>query len=84
MLATMSPSPAARGPCLPSFVRTQFRPILCANPLSDLIGCYQDALYFSRFEYPSAWVAMSILSVVSFALGYRLFRQMKSMFGSAL
>ncbi|HTF35258.1 MAG TPA: hypothetical protein VK714_16360 [Myxococcota bacterium] len=83
MLATMSPSPAARGPRLPSFVRTQFRPMLCAKPLSGLIGWNQDALYVSRFEYPSAWVARSIRSVVGLALGDLFFREMKSMFGGA-
>jgi hypothetical protein len=84
MLATMNPRPAASRPRPPSFVRTQFRPMLCAKPLSCLIGWNQDALYVSRFECPWAWLARSIRSVVSFALGDLFFRELKSMIRSAL
>jgi len=69
---------------LPSFVPPQFRPILYVNPFSYLIWCYQDALYFGRFEHPWAWVATPLLALGTFALGYRFFGKMKLMFGSVL
>jgi lipopolysaccharide transport system permease protein len=69
---------------LPSLVPAQFRLILYVNPFSYLIWCYQDALYFGRFEHPWAWLATPLLALASLALGYRLFRQMKAMFGGAL
>lgn len=69
---------------LPAMVPGVFRPVLYANPFSYLIWCYQDALYFGRIEHPWAWVVLTILSLSTFYVGYRIFRKLKSMFGNIL
>jgi len=62
---------------LPGWVPPLFKPIIYLNPLSYLIWCYQDILYFGRLEHPWAWVVMPILSIGTFTIGYRLFRKLK-------
>ena len=69
---------------LPEFVPAVFRPVLYVNPFSYLVWCYQDALYFGRFEHKWAWVVFSILSIGIFIIGYRLFRKLKVMFGNVI
>jgi lipopolysaccharide transport system permease protein len=69
---------------LPTWVPPLFEPILYLNPFSYLIWCYQDALYFGRFEHPWAWVVTGVLSVVVFVFGYRAFRKLKPLLGNVL
>jgi len=69
---------------LPELVPSAFRPLLYLNPLSYLVWCYQDALYFGRFAHPFAWVVLILLSVVILALGSQVFRRLKPMFGNML
>lgn len=69
---------------LPEFVPELCRPLLYINPFSYLIWCYQDALYFGRFEHLWAWPILVFLSVGTFVIGYRLFRKLKVMFGNVL
>ena len=69
---------------LPDFVPKAFRGLLYINPFSYLIWCYQDILYFGRFEHPYAWLVLTILSFGSFIIGYRLFRKLRTMFGNVL
>jgi homopolymeric O-antigen transport system permease protein len=69
---------------LPELVPAVCRPLLYVNPLSYLVWCYQDALYFGRFEHPWAWPALVFMSVGVFVTGYRLFRTLKVMFGNVL
>jgi lipopolysaccharide transport system permease protein len=69
---------------LPSWVPTLFKPLLYLNPFSYLIWCYQDALYFGRFEHPWAWVVTGTLSILSFIIGYRVFRKLKPGLGNLL
>jgi len=69
---------------LPTWVPELFKPLLYLNPFSYLIWCYQDALYFGRFEHPWAWVVTSVLSVMVFVLGYRAFRKLKPLLGNVL
>lgn len=69
---------------LPTWVPELFKPLLYLNPFSYLIWCYQDALYFGRFEHPWAWVVTSVLSVTVFVLGYRAFRKLKPLLGNVL
>jgi lipopolysaccharide transport system permease protein len=69
---------------LPQWVPEIFRPMIYANPFSYMIWCYQDALYFGRFEHPWAWVIFGLSSVASLALGYRVFRRLKPYFGNVL
>jgi lipopolysaccharide transport system permease protein len=69
---------------LPAQVPALFRPIVFINPFSYVIWCYQDVLYYGRFEHPWAWVVFPVGSVLIFSLGYRLFRILKTFFGSVL
>lgn len=69
---------------LPAFVPRIFRPILYINPFSYLTWCYQDALYFGRFEHWWAWIVLPILSFGAFYVGYRIFRKLKTFFGNVL
>ena len=69
---------------LPAMVPGIFRPILYANPFSYLIWCYQDAIYFGRFEHPWAWPVFACLAVLTFYGGFRLFRRVQPGFGSVL
>jgi lipopolysaccharide transport system permease protein len=69
---------------LPEAVPRVFRPLLYVNPLSYLVWCYQDALYFGRFEHPFAWVVLIALSALLLHAGSRVFRTLKTLFGNAL
>lgn len=69
---------------LPAWVPGLFRPILYLNPFSYIIWCYQDVLYFGRFEHPWAWLVAIGFSLISFSLGYRLFRKLKPTLGNLL
>ena len=69
---------------LPSMVPSTFQALLYLNPFSYMVWCYQDASYFGRFEHPWAWVVFPVLSLASYAMGYRLFRMLKPMVGNVL
>lgn len=69
---------------LPGWVPALFKPIIYINPLSYLIWCYQDILYFGRFEHPWAWPLTAVLSLTVFIFGYRIFRKVKPYFASAV
>lgn len=69
---------------LPNWVPAPFRPLLYANPFSYMVWCYQDALYFGRFQHGWAWVIFTLGSAACFAGGYRLFRQLRPFFGNVL
>jgi lipopolysaccharide transport system permease protein len=69
---------------LPKWVPEIFRPILYLNPFSYMAWCYQDVLYFGRFEHPWAWPVFILESLVIFCVGYRVFRKAKVYFGNVL
>lgn len=69
---------------LPAWVPPIFKPVLYLNPYSYVIWCYQDALYFGRFEHPWAWVVTVIMSSATLAIGYRIFRKLKPALGNML
>lgn len=69
---------------LPHWVPSLFKPLLYLNPFSYLIWCYQDALYFGRFEHPWAWGVTGVASLLSFVVGYRIFRKLKPALGNLL
>ncbi|MBI5353118.1 MAG: ABC transporter permease [Chloroflexi bacterium] len=69
---------------LPESIPAAIRPILYINPISYMIWCYQDALYFGSFAHPWAWVVFGVGSLFVFVLGYRVFRKLKVMFGNVL
>jgi lipopolysaccharide transport system permease protein len=69
---------------LPSWVPELFRPLIYLNPFSYIIWCYQDTLYFGRFEHPWAWLVTIIINTIFFWLGYRVFRKLKPSLGNLL
>jgi lipopolysaccharide transport system permease protein len=69
---------------LPSMVPDLFRPLLYFNPGSYLMWCFQDALYFGRFEHPWAWVVSVPLSLVLFYAGFNLFHRLKLLFANVM
>ena len=69
---------------LPDQVPRIFRPLLYCNPFSHVIWCYQDVLYFGRFEHRWSWVLCFALAIGMFLAGYRIFRKLKTMFGNVL
>jgi lipopolysaccharide transport system permease protein len=69
---------------LPNWVPDLFKPLLYLNPFSYLIWCYQDALYYGRFEHPWAWVFTGVASTATFVIGYRIFRKIKPLLGNVL
>ncbi|MBI9034838.1 MAG: ABC transporter permease [Bacteroidales bacterium] len=69
---------------LPESIPSAVRPILYFNPISYMIWCYQDTLYFGSFMHPWAWFVFGFGSVFIFVLGYRVFRKLKVMFGNVL
>ncbi len=69
---------------LPQSVPGLFRPILYINPFSYLVWCYQDALYYGRFEHWWAWIIFPVSSVLMFCGGYRVFRKLKVILGNVI
>ena len=69
---------------LPSAVPGPLRLLIYINPFSYMVWCFQDVLYFGRVQHPLAWVVFPSFSVVILALGYRLFRKLKPLFGNVL
>lgn len=68
----------------PDWVPPVLQPLLYLNPFSYMVWCYQDVLYLGRFEHPWAWLVFGMLSIGALSAGYRLFRHLKTWFGSAL
>jgi lipopolysaccharide transport system permease protein len=69
---------------LPEWVPALFKPLLYVNPFSYMAWCYQDVLYFGRFEHAWAWPVFCGGSVAIFVLGYRVFRRLKPQLGNVL
>jgi lipopolysaccharide transport system permease protein len=69
---------------LPESVPRIFRPLIYLNPFSYLTWCYQDALYFGRFQHWWAWLVFAVTSVGVLVVGYRIFRKLRTMFGNVL
>lgn len=72
---------------LPQWLERAWSPLLWVlhlNPFSHLIWCYQDAVYFGRFEHPWSWIITTLLSLAVFAAGFRLFRRVQPLFGDLL
>jgi len=69
---------------LPAWVPDLFKPLVYANPFSHMIWCYQDALYFGRIEHPVSWAVFGLCALLVFALGFRAFRKLKTIFGNVL
>lgn len=69
---------------LPESIPSAIRPVLYLNPLSYMIWCYQDILYFGQLAHPWAWVVFLLGSLFIFVFGFRVFRRLKTMFGNVL
>jgi lipopolysaccharide transport system permease protein len=69
---------------LPEWVPALLKPLLYVNPFSYMGWCFQDAIYFGRFEHPGSWIAFCVGSVLLHAMGYRLFQRLAPNFGNAL
>lgn len=69
---------------LPQWVPALFKPIIYVNPFSSLIWMYQDVLYYGRFAHPTSWLVGSVIAVLVFSSGYRIFQRLRPMFGNAL
>jgi lipopolysaccharide transport system permease protein len=69
---------------LPASVPAQFRALMYLNPFSYMIWCFQDALYFGRFEHPWAWPVFAALSLATFFVGFSIFNRVRVMFGNVL
>lgn len=69
---------------LPASVPGLFKPFLYVNPFSYMVWCYQDVIYFGRFEHPWAWPIFGVMSMATFHFGYRVFRKLKTVFGNVL
>jgi lipopolysaccharide transport system permease protein len=55
-----------------------------ASPVSDLIWCYRDAVFYGEITRPWSWAVMPLVSAALFAVGYRTFRMLRPTFGNAL
>lgn len=58
--------------------------LLTFNPVSVLVRPFRDACYFGEIRYPWAWALLAVISVLTLAFGYRVFRKLKPYFGNAL
>lgn len=69
---------------LPHSVPRLFKPLLYINPFSYVIWCYQDILYFGAIDHPYSFVITILFSIMSFSVGYKLFKKTKVTFGNVL
>jgi lipopolysaccharide transport system permease protein len=69
---------------LPTWIPRLFKPIILANPFSYPIFVCQDIFYYGRIEHPWAWITFLALSLMSYVLGYRVFRRLKPFVATAL
>jgi lipopolysaccharide transport system permease protein len=58
--------------------------VLYVNPFSHLIWCYRDLLFHGALEHPWSWLIVTLLSLTTFVLGYRVFARLRPLFGDAL
>ena len=58
--------------------------VMAWNPLSYYVRPFRDACFVGGFEYPVAWIALPIVSLIVLVAGYRLFRKLKPQFANAL
>lgn len=54
------------------------------SPFSHLIWCFRDALFYGEITRPWSWLIAPGCGILSFALGWRIFRTLRPTFGNAL
>lgn len=69
---------------IPGSTPSLFRPLLQLNPFAWMTYCYQDVIFYGRFQHPNAWIAFSLGTVLIFGVGYRLFRRLRPYFANVL
>jgi lipopolysaccharide transport system permease protein len=62
---------------LPAWVPNTVRPLLSLNPFSHVVWAFQDVFYFGTIAHPHAWILLALGSVISLAVGYRVFSALK-------
>lgn len=62
---------------LPDWGSGAAKVLIAANPFSYVIWVFQDVLYFGSFKHPYSWLIFTVMSGLSFALGFRAFRTVK-------
>lgn len=58
--------------------------MLTFNPVSWLVRPFRDACFFGEIRYAWSWALFAVVSVLTLAFGYRVFRKLKPYFGNAL
>ena len=58
--------------------------IVKANPFSYPIFCFQDVLFFGRFEHPEAWIVFPCMSLILFLVGRFAFMKLKPAMGDVI
>jgi lipopolysaccharide transport system permease protein len=69
---------------VPQMVPKLLQPILWLNPFSHLVWCWQDILFAGAIEHPWSWLVIVILSLLTLAVGHRVFSKLQPHFGSVL
>ncbi len=69
---------------LPEWAPEPVRVLLHLNPFSHMLWCYQDVLYFGRFEHVASWLIFAGMAVAAFCAGAVVFRRLKPYFAEAL
>jgi lipopolysaccharide transport system permease protein len=69
---------------LPNAVPAVVRPVIYLSPLSYLLFCWQDIMFYGAIERPWAWFVASAFSLALLGLGARLFIVSKAHFGDFL
>ncbi len=68
----------------PQWIPRFFKPVLMINPFSYMTWCYQDALFYGRFEHPWAWWVYGGMSLFMILSGYKAFCKLRLIFGNLL
>lgn len=66
------------------WVPSMLKPFIDLNPLTYLVYCFQDALYYGDFAHPVAWIVFPTMAFLVFISGCLLFQKLKISFGSFL
>jgi lipopolysaccharide transport system permease protein len=69
---------------LPNSIPHAFSPVLWANPFTYMVYVFHDILYYGRIEHPVSWIVFGLGSLLTFSLGYRLFRRVRPHFANVL
>jgi lipopolysaccharide transport system permease protein len=54
------------------------------SPISYVIWCFRDTLFYGGIEHPYLWVVAVLLSCGIFSVGYRVYRMLRPLFGNVL